>query len=59
MRALNLAILLAGLTLVGFALHGMSAVDTSLRVAAAHQQQPAAPPHGDCDRDEQKQQRRL
>jgi hypothetical protein len=47
MRALNLAILLAGLTLVGFALYGMTGLDTTLRLAAAHEAQPATPPQPD------------
>jgi hypothetical protein len=44
MRAFNLAILLSGLTLVGFALYGLTGVDTTLRLAAARNAQPATTP---------------
>jgi hypothetical protein len=36
MRALNLAVLLVGLTLVVLGVRGVTSVDTSLRVAATH-----------------------
>jgi hypothetical protein len=43
MRAMNLAVLVLGLMLVGLALHGMRDVDTSLRVAASRPTPAPAP----------------
>jgi hypothetical protein len=41
MRGLNLAVLIVGLTLIGAALYGFAGMDGSLKLAAAHTQQPA------------------
>jgi hypothetical protein len=45
-RAAYLAVLITGFTLVAVALHGMTRVDTTLRLAAAHSAPPPEPaPH--------------
>jgi hypothetical protein len=46
-RAAYLSVLATGLTLVAIALHGMTRVDTTLRLAAAHPAPPARV-HPDC-----------
>jgi hypothetical protein len=49
-RAGFLATLVAGVALLGTSLHGMTSVDTTLRVAAAPTPQPQLVRDGDCDR---------
>jgi hypothetical protein len=45
MRGLNLAVLIAGLLMVGAALYGFGGMDGSLKLAASHT---APAPHGPC-----------
>jgi hypothetical protein len=48
-RAAQLAVLLTGLALVAAGLHGMTRVDATLRLAAAHPAPPVEPHRPGCD----------